>query len=432
MKVIIGLSLLMLMCVNLNAQQLLTAEESDPNKLGWMQGFPPSKDKIISAIDGSFFRFPALRYSVCHMRQFMPTTEVKAATVKQYRFKLKLDKNIDKVTFKPSNSSEPMTWKESLEKNYTDGILILHKGNIIYEKYFGDLKQDGVHAAMSVSKTFTGTLGALLIEEGVLDENKTGADYIPELKNSAFGDATIRQILDMTTGLKYSEDYSDPNAEIWSFSAAGNPFPKPDSYIGPTNYYDYLLNVQKEGEHGDVFGYKTINTDVMGWIISRVSGKSIPELLSERIWKPLGTHVNGYYQIDGAGIAFAGGGFSANMRDIAMFGEMIRRKGKFNRQQILPTGLVEDIMNGGSQEEFSKSVYGKSLKNWSYRNMWWILHNKHGAFAARGVYGQTIYIDPIAEMVIVRFASHPEAKNSKIDPTSLPAYEAVAQYLINN
>lgn len=416
----------------LSAQkELLDAKASDPVIMGWMKGFPPPKDKVISAIDGSFFRFPALRYSVCHMRQFMPTTEVDAAPANQYKFKVKLDANIDTVTFIPWNNSEPITWKESLDKNYTDGILILHKGKVVYEKYFGELKPDGVHAAMSVSKTFTGTLGAMLIEEGLLDENKTGTDYIPELKNSAFGDATIRQILDMTTGLRYSEDYSDPNAEIWSFSAAGNPFPKPDSYNGPTNYFDYLVTIQKEGEHGDVFGYKTINTDVMGWIISRVTGKSIPELLSERIWKPLGTHVDGYYQVDGAGIAFAGGGFSANMRDMAMFGEMIRNKGYFNKKQILPKSLIEDIMKGGDQQSFKKSVYS-SLNNWSYRNMWWITHNEHGAFAARGVHGQIIYIDPKAEMVIVRFASHPEAKNAKIDPTSLPAYHAVAIYLINN
>jgi CubicO group peptidase (beta-lactamase class C family) len=323
-----------------------------------------------------------------------------------------------------------MTWKESLAKNYTDGILILHKGKIVYEKYFGELKLEGVHAAMSVSKTFTGTLGALLIEEGLLDEDKTGAEYVPELKNSAFGDATIRQILDMTTGLKYSEDYADPKAEIWSFSASGNPFPKPESYSGPTNYYDYLATVQKEGEHGELFGYKTVNTDAMGWIISSVTNKGIPELLSEKIWKPLGTHFDGYYQVDGAGIAFAGGGFSANMRDMAMFGEMIRNMGSFNKKEILPKSLVEDIMKGGDQEAFEKSVYG-SLQNWSYRNMWWITHNEHGAFAARGVYGQTIYIDPKAEMVIVRFASHAEAKNSKIDPTSLPAYHAVAKYLLN-
>ncbi len=235
----------------------------------------------------------------------------------------------------------------------------------------------------------------------------------------------------MTTALRFSEDYADPAAEIWTFSAAGNPFAKPEGYGGPSNYYEYLQTVEKAGIHGEVFGYKTVNTDAMGWIISRVTGKSIPDLLSERIWKPLGTWYDGYYQIDGSGIAFAGGGFSANMRDMAMFGEMIRMKGAFNKKQVLPRGMVEEIMAGGSREAFSQSAYGSSLKNWSYRDMWWVTHNEHGAFAARGVHGQTIYIDPKAEMVIVRFASHPEAKNSKIDPTSLPAYEAVAKYLLN-
>ena len=168
----------------------------------------------------------------------------------------------------------------------------------------------------------------------------------------------------------------------------------------------------------------------MGWILSKVTGKSIPDLLSDRIWNPLGTHFDGYFQIDGAGIAFAGGGFSANMRDMGMFGEMVRNKGKFNKKQILPESLIEDIMKGGDREAFGKSAYS-SLKGWSYRNMWWMTNNKNGAFAARGVHGQTIYIDPMAEMVIVRFASYPTAKNAKIDPTSLPAYQAVAEYLLS-
>lgn len=420
-----------LLSINVNhAQQALTAQQSDPVKMGWMQGFPPKADKVVSAIDGSFFTFPALRYSVCHMRQFMPTTEVKGAKEDYYNFKTKLDEaNIDRLIFTPTGSTETMTWAESLYKNYTDGMLILHKGRIVYERYFGELKPDGVHAAMSVTKTFTGTLGGLLVAEGTLDENKKASYYVPELEGSAFGDATVREILDMTTGLKYSEDYSDPNAEIWAFSAAGNPFPKPAGYNGPTNYYDYAVTVQKKGEHGEVFGYKTINTDVMAWIVSRVSGKSITELLSERIWKPLGTHFDGYFQVDGAGIAFAGGGFSANMRDMAAFGEMVRNKGKFNKKQILPEALIEDIMNGGDREAFKNSVYG-NLEGWSYRNMWWVTHNEHGAFAARGVHGQTIYIDPAAEMVLVRFASHPQAKNAYIDPSSLPAYHAVAKYLM--
>ena len=426
---LIQLLLICLVPIITNGQKYLNAKDSDPTKMGWMKGFPPQKNKVISAIDGSFFKFPALRYSVCHMRQFMPTTEVKSSNKKQYSFKVKVDNKIDDISFKPTDSNQSMTWLKSLEKNYTDGILVLHKGKIVYEKYFGELKPNGVHAAMSVSKTFTGTLGGLMVEEGLLDENKLVSNYIPELKGSAFEDATVRQVLDMTTALQYSEDYSNPKAEIWAFSAAGNPFPKPKGYKGPNNYYEYLVTIEKQGNHGEVFGYKTVNTDLAGWLISRVTGKSIPALLSDRIWQPLGTKVDGYFQVDGAGIAFAGGGFSANMRDMAMFGEMIRKKGYFNKRQILPKALIEDIMEGGSKDAFSKSVYS-SLKGWSYRNMWWHTHNEHNAFAARGVHGQTIYIDPKAEMVIVRFASHPEAKNSKIDPTSLPAYHAVAKYLL--
>jgi len=431
MKKSIFLLLVTIFCFSSFAQKHLTAEESDPNKMGWMQGFPPSKEQLVLAEDGSFFTFPALRYSVCHMRQFLPTTKVASAQENQYEFTVELDTEIDSLTFIPWSSDQKMTWAQSLYANYTDGMLIIHKGKIIYEKYFGALKPEGVHAAMSVSKTFTGTLGALLVAEGILDENKTAKTYVPELDGSAFGDATIRQILDMTTSLKYSEDYSDPNAEVWIFSAAGNPLPKPKEYEGPKNYYEYLQTVKKEDlKHGEVFAYKTINTDVMGWIISRATGKSLTQLLSERIWKPLGTYIDGYYQVDASGIAFAGGGFSANLRDMGMFGEMIRNNGFFNNKQILPASLTKDIMNGGNQEAFRKSAYS-SLENWSYRNMWWITHNKNGTFAARGVHGQTIYIDPAAQMVIVRFSSHPEAKNSKIDPTSLPAYQAVADYLTN-
>ncbi len=414
----------------MDAQNFLNSEDSNPNKMGWMKGFPPNKDSVLSVADGSFFEFPAMRYSVNHMRQFMPTTPVEAATTNRYVFYNQLDSNIDTVTFTPWESKDAMTWKESLSKNYTDGVIILHKGKIVYESYDGGLVLDGIHAAMSVSKTFTGTLGAMLIAEGVLDENKLTQEYVPELKNSAFGNATIRQILDMTTALEYSEDYADPNSEVWKFSSAGNPLPKPAGYVGPTNYFEYLQTVKNNGTHGEAFGYKTVNTDAMGWIISRVTGKSIPQLLSERIWQPMGTHFDGYYQVDGAGIAFAGGGFSANLRDAAMFGEMIRNEGYFNNQQILSASVVQDIKKGGNPKAFAKAGYA-SLKDWSYRSMWWITHNDHGAFAARGVHGQTIYVDPKAEMVIVRFASHPIAGNAANDPFSLPAYHAVGEYLIS-
>ncbi|MEO8891323.1 MAG: 6-aminohexanoate hydrolase, partial [Coleofasciculaceae cyanobacterium] len=117
-----------------------------------------------------------------------------------------------------------------------------------------------------------------------------------------------------------------------------------------------------------------------------------------------------------------------NLRDMARFGELIRNKGQWNGEQIFPSAAVDDIEKGGSKDAFAKSGHPE-LPGWSYRNMWWITENTHGAFAARGVHGQTIYIDPKAEMVLVRFASHPIAGNSANDPTSLPAYAAVAEYL---
>ncbi len=420
----------LIICSARAQQQYLDAESSDPEKMGWMQGFPPPTDKQVFASNGSFFRFPALRYSVVHMRQFLPTVNVPRGNRPVSEFDYDLDEQIDNITFIPQNDDELMTWSESLAKSYADGILILHKGEVVYEKYFGELTEERVHAVMSVTKTFTGTLAAILVAEGKLDENKLASEYIPELKVSAYGDATIRQIMDMTTGIKFSENYADPKAEVWKFTAAGNPLPKPADYQGPVGFFEYIKSVQKEGNHGEAFGYKTVNTDALGWIVSRATGKSIAELLSERIWKKLGMEQDSYYQVDALGAPFAGGGFSAGLRDLARFGEMIRNYGVWEGEQIIPRETVADIVKGGSKEAFERSAYSK-LQGWSYRNMWWMTHNEHGAYAARGVHGQTIYIDPTAEMVLVRLASHPVAANAAIDPFSLPAYHAIAKYLIS-
>ena len=415
--------------------QVLTAAESDPRVMGWMQGFPPADEKTLRSADGSYFAFPALRYSVNHMREFFPTRDVPTADDHRYTLTIELDDSIAGIRFLPWGAEEEMTLRQSLDTNYVDGMIVLHKGRIVFETYAGGLTQQGIHAAMSVSKSFTGTLGAILAAEGIIDPEAKVTRYVPELAGSGFGDATVRQVMDMTTAMQYSEDYSDPNAEIWAYSAAGNVFRGAD-YQGPKNYYEYLGTVKKiaGAEHGEAFGYKTINTELLGWILSRAAGKGIAELVSERIWQPLGAHHNGYYQLDPSGIAFAGGGFNLNLRDMAIFGEVMRCNGRLGDRQIIPEQAVEDIRFGGnnpeSQERFARAGYEK-LKGWSYRDMWWITNNAHGAFMARGVYGQAIYIDPASEMVIARFASNHVASNAHNDPFSLPAYEAIAEYLMN-
>ena len=412
----------------------LSAQESDPNVMGWMQGFPPPADKMITQPDSNYFSFPKLRWSVCHLREFLPTEEISrgigAPSPLNYPSAAEfatLRGTIDALTFTPMNSDSPMTWEESLYTNYTDGMLILHKGEVVYERYFGCLKEDGKHAIMSMTKSITGLLGQILVSEGVLDDSLLVRDIIPEIGESAFASATVRQVMDMTTGVKYSEDYSDPNADIWIYSAAASPLPKAEGYEGPNGYWQYLQQVQPEGNHGDAFHYKTINSDMLGWIISRVTGKSVTDLASERLWRPLGMEQDAYQTVDAMGVPFAGGGVTAGLRDLGRLGQLLLNEGNAHGTQLFPVDVVKTIKAGGDQSKF---MGFPTIENGSYTSQYWVFHNDHGAFAARGVHGQTIYVDPTAEMVLVRLSSFPQAQNGFIDPTSLPAYQAVAEFLL--
>lgn len=397
--------------------------------MGWMTGFPPPPDKLVMQPETDFFSFPKLRWSVCHVRELMPTKEVSRGLGASTPLPYAIDKHIDDLTFTPLNSTRPMRWKESLATNYTDGILILHKGKIVQEKYAGCLDESGQHAAMSMTKSLTGLLAEILVAEGTLDENAQVASLVPELKNSGFGNASVRQVMDMTTALDYSEDYSDPDADIWIYSKAASPLPKPADYTGPTGYFDYLKTVKQNGVHGEAFGYRTINSDALGWIIARITGKDVAQSLSERLWRKMGAEQDAYLTVDAKGTPFAGGGLSAGLRDMGRIGLLMLQDGKLNGVPLFPQKAVEKIRAGGDREAFAKAGYD-TLKGGSYRSMWWIFHDEHGAFAARGVHGQTLYIDPAANMVIVRFASFPVAKNAANDPTSLPAYRALADYLM--
>jgi CubicO group peptidase (beta-lactamase class C family) len=410
-------------------QRFADAADSDPVALGWMLGSPPPADRLVRYEDLSMYRFPQMRWSFANFRQLMPSTNVWRGDGKLSELPRALRDDIDGITFTPMGRSDTMTWEQSLAANYTDAIVVLHRGRIVYERYFGVMNEHNAHMAMSVTKSIFGTLGAMLVAEGRLDEKALVGQYIPELKDTAYGDATVRQVLDMTVGVRYSENYADPAAEIWQHVRAGGVFPRPPGYAGPTSFYGFLQTLQKEGEHGEAFAYKTVNSDVAGWLIRRATGQSVGAVLSERIWQKLGAEQDAYLLVDSVGTEFAGGGFNPTLRDMARFGEMMRLDGRFNGLQIVPRAVVDDIRKGASQADFAKAGF-KTLPGWSYRDMWWVSHDDHGVFEARGIHGQAIYIDPKAEMVIARFASYPLAANAHLDPTTLPAFRALAEHLM--
>ncbi|WP_082754903.1 serine hydrolase domain-containing protein [Variovorax sp. PAMC 28711] len=395
--------------------------------MGWMQGFPPTVDKQIVFENPMSGAFPRNRWTFSHVRELGPTANVWRGSGAGSAL-VTAPRELDGIAFK-SMSGEDLNFGQMLTRTYTDGVLVLHKGRVVYEKYFGALTPERPHLAMSVTKSFVGTLAAISVAEGKLDPAAPVVQYLPEMKDTAYGDATVRQVMDMTIGVKYSENYADPKAEVFDYARAGGMLPPGPNYAGPRTFYDFLKTLQKEGANGDGFAYKTVNAEVLAWIVARVNKQSLPELLSEKIWRRIGAEQDAYFMVDRIGTASGGGGLNTTLRDLARFGEAMRNGGRANGQQAIPAAAVADITRGGDPAKFAKAGYAL-LPGWSYRDMWWITNNEHGAYMARGIHGQSIYVDPKAEMVIVRYAAHPIAANAGNDPLTLPAFHAVAKALM--
>ena len=408
----------------------LSAAATDPTGLGLMWGFPPPEDKLVLLADGSSWSMPGSRWAFSHQRELAPTARVWRGRSAPSELPVALRDDLDGVAFTTMDGAA-LTWGQSLDVNFTDGILVLHRGAVIYEQYFGALEPQTPHLAMSVTKSFVGLIAAMLADEGALDPEAPVVRYVPELAGGAYGDATVRQVMDMTIGVQYSETYTDPDAEIWAYTAAAGVTARPDDYAGPDTIFDFLRQLKKSGEHGRAFSYKTCNTEVLGWVVQRVSGKPFAQLLSERIWRQLGMEEDAYLLVDRIGAPMCGAGLNLTLRDLARFGEMMRLEGAVGGKQIAPARVVADIAGGADRDHFAKAGY-VTLPGWSYRSQWWVSHDRFGAYSARGIHGQALWIAPAAELVIARFASHPTAANGNgpLDRVSLPAYAALADHLM--
>ena len=408
----------------------LDGAASDPNQMGWMQGSPPPLPRRIRFEDDRSLGFPQSRWSLSHFRELMPTVNVwrgDAPASDLGGVDSALAGRIDAMTFLDMNG-QTRVWADTLADTYTDGLVVLHRGRRVYERYAGALQPHLQHACFSMTKSYSATLAATLVHERVLDETRLVPHYLPEMANTAFADATLRQVMDMQIGVAYSELYSDPKAQIWDHARAGGLRARPAGYTGASNFYEFLQTLQKEGEHGQAFAYKTVCTDVMCWVMKRVTGMALADALSERIWQRLGCEQDAYISVDSIGVAFGGGGMCASLRDVARFGEMMRCEGAVGSDQVIPAAVVADIAKGEDPAKFAKAGYNL-LTGFSYRNMWWNTHNAQGAYEARGIHGQRLYVAPKVDMVIARFASHPIASSAANDPITLPAFAALGRLL---
>jgi CubicO group peptidase (beta-lactamase class C family) len=322
-----------------------------------------------------------------------------------------------------------ITINDMLRNTWTDGFLVMHRGEVLVEQYFNDMQSDTLHLMMSCSKSLTSTMVGIAIKEGQLHPGEQLTTYLPELQGTGMSGATLQQALDMRVGVKFSEDYDDLDADWRHCELATGWREPPADYTGPQDMVGYMETLRScDGPHGGIFHYQSILTDVLGTCLERVTGRSFTELFAERIWQPLGTEQDLVTIIDGAGTAIFEGGFNCCLRDFARFGQLICSGGVANGRQLIPADWIDDcrFANADLLKAFSASDYGEAMAGHAYHNQWWVRDPKRGVIMALGIHGQTIYIDPEREFIVAKFSSQPEQANIGMALDQVLGFEAIA------
>jgi CubicO group peptidase (beta-lactamase class C family) len=322
------------------------------------------------------------------------------------------------------------TLARMLPETATDGFLVLHRGRVAFEWYGNGLSPADPHIIFSVSKSITGILAGILVERGQLDPNAPVVRYVPEASGSAYGDCTVRHVLDMTVGIEFVENYLDTTGDFARYRAATGWNPVENPALA-ADLRTFLVTLRRDANpHGAKFHYVSPNSDMLGWILERAGGINYARLLTELIWQELGAESDAHVTVDCLGAARAAGGICVTLRDVARFGEMVRNFGRAGGQQIAPRRWIEDILRNGDQRAWlATETAARFLPAGRYRSQWYMTGNDSGAYCAIGIHGQWIYIDPKAETVIAKLSSQALPVDEAIDHLLLAAFDAIANAL---
>jgi CubicO group peptidase (beta-lactamase class C family) len=392
-------------------------------ELGIMADFPPPADK--RATLENWDSPPFNRWSFQNVRSVLPTRAVDRGCEASI-----LPGNpqpFDDVAFTDAEG-RPTTVGEMLAATYTDGFILLHRGRLVVERYLNGMTEASLHLSQSVAKSFVGTLVGIMVGRGLLALDQPVSDYVPEFGACGYAGATLRQVLDMRSGVRFVEDYLDVDSEVGVLDRAAGW--KPARPGDPGGVYDLILTLRQERPHGGHFAYRSIETDVLGWVLERATGLGLAELMSRELWQPLGCEADACFTVDRAGTCQADGGLNATLRDYARFGQLYLEEGFANGRQIVPADWVAGCRRADTGA--FRPLYGERFADFpeaGYSRQWWVLDGRSGRHAALGVFGQMIYVDPPAEIVAVKLSSWPEFVNDPMRDMTIRAIEAMAREL---
>jgi len=304
---------------------------------------------------------------------------------------------------------QTQSFREMMDSTHTDSFLVLKNGEIIFEEYFNDMSSDSLHLMNSITKSFIGMLVGILSDEGIFDTKDKITKYLPELNDTGFSETTIQSALDMSSAVKFEEDYDDPLCEFWREAAVVGWRPDLVDDNSPKTLLDFALSLkEKEQEEMEGYHYRSVLTNVIAMVIERATNKRVQDLLEKHLWQKLKTEQDAVIVVDKTGLPFVGAGMNACTRDLARFGQMILNDGLYEEEQIVPKEWIDStrIADDGYRERFAKSDHGEMLPGGHYKNKMWVANPDE--MMCIGIFGQIIHINRNTGTVIVKFSSFPE------------------------
>ena len=387
-----------------------------------MSGSPPPPEMRPPLADWD--RAPWNRWSFQHVREVVPTVAIRRAMLPSSW--PDAAGALDDFSYAGPDGTKT-TFARMLDDTYTDAVLVWADGKVQHESYHNGMDARTLHLLQSVSKSLTSAAAGNLVAIGLLRPEAPVTQYLPELEATAWRGATLQQVLDMTSGTRFTEAYTQPDSDVGKMDTAAGWKPAPegvDASQWPTCIWEQIVGLTvADAAHGARFAYRSIETDVLAHAMERVTGQRLPQILSERLWQPLGCEDDASITVDRSGYGLACGGISASLRDMARFGLALLNNGKVDGRQAIPQPWCQDIRHG-THGLFNTD----NSRNWPdgrYRNQFWVEDSKLGRHYCFGVFGQMVMVAPDTGTMVVKLSSWPDFLDPDLNRVTMAGLRAV-------
>jgi CubicO group peptidase (beta-lactamase class C family) len=368
-----------------------------------MHGFPPAPDGQVTL--ANWRTAPFNRWAFHHVREIVPSADIRNDPATAVSF---ASAPVDLAGLRIDRGGGPaLALGEFLDETDTDGLVIVHRGRIVFERYANGMTAESPHILMSVSKSLCGLLAGVLAARGTLEPDRLVTELVPEVAGTAYRGATIRHLLDMRAGVAFDEDYLATAGPMIAYRKAGGWSPlEPGDRPADLRSFNQELT-KSAGPHGGPFNYVSPNTDLLGWVIERATGARYADLMSELLWKPMGAVRSAYITVDRLGAPRCAGGVCCTVRDLARVGQLMVEGGARGVRQVVPESWIDDIERNGDPDAWaagSFTIYYPGLPM-RYRSKWYVLDGQAPLLFGMGIHGQNLFVDRGREIVVAKVSS---------------------------